>query len=86
MKRVIISILLMALPLVSSYAQKLETQGGLDSHAVSTKVKDGVASSRVIILSTAKLSYTTNMGGIPQEDVGSGIVNGMNVDTLYFFS
>lgn len=83
MKR--IAILLLSISITTSNAQNLETQGGLDGRAVSTKIKDGVASSRVIILSTAKLSYTTNMGGIPREDIGSGRANGMNVDTLYFY-
>ncbi|MFR9591973.1 MAG: hypothetical protein SNG27_06190 [Rikenellaceae bacterium] len=67
------------------FSQKLETQGGVDSRSVSTKIKGGVSSSRVIILSNISLSYSTNMGDIPSEDMGSGVVNKMNVDTLYFY-
>lgn len=66
-------------------AQKLETQGGKDERSVSTKVKDGISSARVIIQSDIALSYNTNMGAISAEDIGSGMINGLNVDTLYFY-
>ncbi len=83
-KRLLILIILL-LNVVTINAQNLETQGGLDAKSVSTAMKDGVSSSRVIIFSNLALSYTTNMGDISFEDIGSDLINGMNVDTIYFY-
>ncbi len=66
-------------------AQKLEVEGGLDDRSVSKLMRDGVASSRVIIQSNVKLSYSTNMGDDLEGNIGSGELNGLLVDTLYFF-
>lgn len=84
MKRVI-TLALLYFSIINVAAQNLETQGGLDSKSISKTMRDGVSSSRVIILSDLSLSYTTNMGDIPAEDIGSGLSNGMNADTLYFY-
>ncbi len=69
----------------SATAQLLEAKSELDERAISIKVKDGVPSSRVIVSSSFALSYSSNMGDLAAKDVGSGIVNGLNSDTLYFY-
>ncbi len=66
-------------------AQTMSIQGGLDERSVSTKMKDGVPSSRVIFQSRLRLSYDTNMGKIPEEDIKSVVINSINIDTLYFY-
>lgn len=66
-------------------AQTLKTQGGRDEMSVSTAVKNGVPSARVIIQSPLKLNYKSNMADLTSEDIVRGYANEFNVDTLYFY-
>lgn len=68
-----------------SFAQIMEIKGGVDIRSISSKTNGSATSSRVIIQSNLALEYTTNFGDIPRENIASGIVNELNVDTLYFF-
>lgn len=63
----------------------LNSQGGELEKSISRKVKEGMVSSRIIIESGMKLSYTTSMGDIPADDILSGSVNDIYVDTIYFY-
>lgn len=79
-------ILLCFLNVLTIYAQKkLEVEGSQEQKSVSTKIKDGVTSSRVIIESEFPLTYKSNMGDITNENVVKGILNSIYVDTIYFF-
>ncbi len=71
----------------SASAQQLEIEGGINERVVSTKVNpvNRAPSMQVIIHSKLDLSYDTNMGGIPKENIASTFADGMNVDTIYFY-
>ncbi|MFI3292100.1 MAG: hypothetical protein SNG27_01635 [Rikenellaceae bacterium] len=83
--RVLFPIILFCCCINTTSAQQLELDGGKVDKSVSTKTNaDDVASTRVIFYSNIKVNYKVNMG-IAQEDIVSGVYNGMMVDTLYFF-
>lgn len=81
----ILIITLLNISISDANAQIMEIKGGRDSKSISTRMHSGIPSSRVIIQSNLSLEYNTNMGEIAKENIGSGIVNGLNVDTLYFY-
>lgn len=70
-----------------SWAQKkLLVSGGLDSTSVSTKMKNGQSSARIIVRSGVRLHYRTNMESvIPSEQVKRSKSRGIYADTLYFY-
>ncbi len=53
--------------------------------AISLKMQGDKPSARVIVFSTIKLSYSSNMGDINMEKIGRSAANGIYTDTLYFF-
>ncbi|MFI3293266.1 MAG: tetratricopeptide repeat protein [Rikenellaceae bacterium] len=66
-------------------AQWLEVKNEKDDRSISIKMKDGMSSSRVIVSSSLSLKFESNMGDVTDESIGSGVVNGLNSDTIYFF-
>ncbi len=69
----------------NAMAQWLEAKSEKDERSISIKVKDGVPSSRIIVSSSLPLSYSSNMGDVTNDNVGYGVVNGINSDTIYFY-
>lgn len=78
-------ILLIASICTSAYSQRLEAQGDKDEKSVSIKMRGELPSSRVIVESSLKLSYKSNMGDLSESEIGRGVANSINSDTLYFY-
>ncbi len=85
LKKYLLAIVVVCCYTNTAMAQWLEAKSEKDDLSISIKMKGGVPSSRVIVTSSLRLGYSSNMGDVTNESVGYGVANGLNSDTVYFY-